>query len=430
MSSIAATLPDSAGPGAAPSPRATILAGLIGNVMEWYDFAVYGYFATVIGALFFPNADPAVSVIAAFGAFAAGFLVRPLGGLLFGRIGDLVGRRRALTLSVVCMALPTVAIAFLPTYQTIGVAAPVLIVLLRILQGLSVGGEYTGSIVFLAEKAPHGRRALYASWSMWGAVAGILLGSAVGAIMTNVLDEAAILAWGWRLPFALGALVALSGWFLRRGIAAEAPPPEAKAPLRDTFGRHRLQVLRVALLNLVNGVGFYATFVYSVTYMKQIDRLPGRIAFDLNTANMALLLLLIPLAALAADRFGRKPLIVAGAAAFAFGAVPLFHLIHSGDDGLVLLGEAGLALAMGLFGGGMVIANVELIPKAVRCTGLAFAYNAAIGLFGGTTPMVVAWLVTSTGNPIAPGWYVAAAGAVSLLAALFLLPETKHQPLA
>ncbi len=426
MSTIAAAAP----PGAGPSARTTILAGLIGNVMEWYDFAVYGYFATVIGALFFPSEDPAVSVIAAFGAFAAGFLARPFGGLIFGRIGDLVGRRRALTLSVVCMAVPTVAIALLPTYEAIGLAAPVLIVLLRIVQGLSVGGEYTGSVVFLAEKAPRGRRAFYASWSLWGAVAGILLGSAAGLVLTNLLSDAEVQAWGWRLPFALGALVAVSGWFLRRGMAEEAPPEAAKAPLRDTFGRYRGAVLRVVLLNLVNGVSFYAAFVYSVTYLKEIDGLQERIAFDINTAAMALLLVFVPLAALLAERVGRRPMIVAGAALFTLGAVPLYHLIHGSDPALIFLGEVGLALGVALLNGGIVAANVELMPKAVRCTGLAFAYNAAIGLFGGTTPMIVAWLIVATGDPVAPGWYVAAAGAISLLTALFLIRETKDEQLA
>ncbi len=178
-----------------PSRARIIVAGLVGNVMEWYDFAVYGYFATVIGTVFFPSDDPAVSLIAAFGAFAAGFLVRPLGGLVFGRIGDLVGRKRALTLSVLAMALPTVLMACLPTYETIGVAAPIAIVLLRMVQGLSVGGEYTSSIVFLVEHAPKHRRAFFSVWGVWGAVLGILLGSGVGDVLATILDEQQIAAW-------------------------------------------------------------------------------------------------------------------------------------------------------------------------------------------------------------------------------------------
>lgn len=160
----------------------TILAGLVGNIMEWYDFAIYGYFAATIGKQFFPSEDPAISLIASFGAFAAGFLARPLGGIVFGRIGDIVGRKRVLMLSVMAMAVPTTLIAFLPGYETIGILAPIILVLLRIIQGLSVGGEYTSSIVFLVEQAPAKRRSFFAVWGMWGAVLGILAGSAIGDV--------------------------------------------------------------------------------------------------------------------------------------------------------------------------------------------------------------------------------------------------------
>jgi MHS family proline/betaine transporter-like MFS transporter len=406
-----------------------IFVGLIGNVMEWYDFAVYGYFAVVIGHHFFPSANPAVSVIAAFGAFAAGFLVRPLGGLVFGRVGDLVGRKRALTLSVLAMAVPTVLIGLLPTYDSIGIAAPVLIVVLRIVQGLSVGGEYTSSLIFLAEHARPDRRALTAIWGVWGATAGILLGSGVGSVVTEILTESQITSWGWRVPFLVGALVAVTGYLARRSIHTEVPAGQSQRPVVDTFGKHRSAVLRVALLNIGYGVGFYAAFVYAVTYIKSIDKLSSEIAFNLNTASMALLLLILPVTAWLADRFGRKPLLIAGSAILAFGAVPLFHLMHTTDPTTIFLAEVGFVLAIGLFSGGVVGANVELIPAEVRCTGLAFAYNASIGWFGGTTPMIAAWLINTTGNPIMPGWWVAGAGAVSLLTAIFLVRETRFDKL-
>jgi MHS family proline/betaine transporter-like MFS transporter len=412
--------------GAVAMPRGRIIAaGLIGNVMEWYDFAVYGYFASVIGHLFFPSTDPAVSLIAAFGAFAAGFLVRPLGGILFGRVADLMGRKRALTLSVVAMAVPTVSIGFLPSYETIGIAAPVLIVLLRIVQGLSVGGEYTCSLVFLAEHAGKKRRAFYAIWGFWGAVAGILLGSAVGDVLTNVVDDQTITDWAWRLPFLLGALVAGTGLLVRRAIHTDAPANEGTRPVLDAFGKHRNSVIRVIFLNIANGVGFYAAFVYAVTYIKEIDHLPARIAFNLNTGAMALLLVIAPLAALLADRIGRRPVIVAGAAIIAAGAIPLFVMIHGADPMLIFAGEVGFVLGVGLLNGGLAGANVELIPSPVRCTGLAFAYNAAIGYFGGTTPLIAAWLITSTGNPIAPAYWIAACGLVTLTTAVFFVRETR-----
>lgn len=396
--------------------------------MEWYDFAVYGYFATVIGHLFFPSENPTVSLIAAFGAFAAGFLVRPLGGLLFGRIGDLVGRRRALILSVVAMAVPTVLIGLLPTFETIGILAPILIVVLRIVQGLSVGGEYTSSLVFLVEHAPPKRRAFNAIWGMWGATAGILLGSGVGAVLTAVLDDARVQSWGWRLPFLVGALVAGTGFLVRRAIHIEAPAGGSDRPVIDTFGKYRMSIIRVALLNVGMGVGFYAAFVYAVTFIKTVDKVPAEVAFNLNTEAMALLLVVLPIAAWLSDRVGRRPLLIAGSAIIAFGAIPFFELIHSTDPTIIFLGEVGFVFGVGVLSGGLV-ANVELIPPPVRCTGLAFAYNAAIGYFGGTTPMIAAWLIASTGNPIAPAFWIAAAGAVSLLTAIFLIRETAFEPL-
>lgn len=413
---------------ATPSQTRIVLAGLAGNVMEWYDFAVYGYFATVMGPQFFPSADPSVSLIAAFGAFAAGFLVRPLGGLLFGRIGDIVGRRRALILSVLAMAVPTVLIGVLPTYATIGILAPVLIVAMRIVQGLSVGGEYTSSLVFLVEHAPQHRRARNGSWGMWGATAGILLGSGVGALLTNILNDSQIQHWGWRLPFLFGALVAGTGILLRRAIHVEAPTGGSAKPVRDTFVQFRGSIIRVALLNVGIGVGFYAAFVYAVTYIKTIDKLPSRVAFDLNTEAMALLLVILPIAAVLSDRFGRRPMLIVGGIALAFGAIPLFHLMHTLDPTTIFLGEIGFVIAVGLLGGGMV-ANVELIPRPVRCTGLAFAYNASIGYFGGTTPLIAAWLITSTGNSIAPAYWITGAGIVTLVTAVFFVRETAFDPL-
>jgi MHS family proline/betaine transporter-like MFS transporter len=404
--------------------RRLVFAGLIGNVMEWYDFAVYGYFAAVIAPQFFPASSPAVSLIAAFGAFAAGFLVRPLGGLVFGRIGDLFGRRRALMLSIMAMAVPTVVIGCLPTFDAIGVLAPILMVALRVVQGLSVGGEYTSSLVFLAEHAAPNRRAITAVWGMWGAVVGILLGSGIGAVVAAFADAQQLASWGWRIPFLLGAAVAGTGILVRRAIHAAPSTSDTRSPVLDTFTVHRGAVAKVALINIANGVGFYAAFVYAVTYIRELDHLGESIALDLNTMSMASLLLILPVAAWLADRIGRKPVVVAGAAILALGAIPFFQLMHHADPGLIILGELGFALGVGALGGGLAAANVELIPAPIKCTGLAIAYNGAIGWFGGTTPLIATWLITRTEDPIAPGYWVAATACISLLTVIFLMKET------
>ena len=413
----------------AASTTRVLLAGLIGNVMEWYDFAVYGYFATVIGREFFPSSDPASSLIGAFGAFAAGFLVRPLGGVVFGRIGDLFGRRRALSLSVMAMAIPTVLMGLLPTHEQIGVAAPIAVVVLRMIQGLSVGGEYTSSIIFLSEQAPQRQRGFYAIWGLWGSVLGMLLGSGFGDLLAHTLTPDQLGSWGWRLPFLLGALVAFAGIVIRQGIGAEVIEPQVQAPVRETFGRYRLQVLRVMALNIASSVGYYAAFVYAVSYLEDIDKLSDATALSLNTGVLGVLLLLYPIAAWLSDRIGRKPMLISGSALMCFGALSFFDLMHSGDPQLVLRGELGLTIAVALVAGGKNPANVELMPAAVRCTGLAVAFNIAEGYFGGTTPLIATWLISRTGNPMLPGAWVALAGLITLITAVFFTRETAFRPL-
>ena len=417
------TTPPSTADTANPSPTRVILVGLIGNVMEWYDFAVYGYFATVIGQLFFPAEEPVVSLIASFGAFAAGFLVRPLGGLLFGRIGDVAGRKRAMTLSVMAMAVPTVLMGCLPTYATIGIAAPILVTLLRIVQGLSVGGEFTNSLVFLVENAPTNRRSFAAVWSTWGASAGILLGSGVGWLVASNLDQAQLAAWGWRIPFLLGGLVAVTGWWMRRNLAADVPGMQAGNPVREVFTRYRRPVLRVALLNVGAGVSFYTAFVYAVTYIRNIDHLSNRLALEANTLAILVLLAVLPLVALLSDRAGERRVMAVASVLLVAAVIPAFELMDSGNTLAILGGQLSFALVVALLNGSLQVMNVDLMPAPIRCTGLAFAYNTAMGLFGGPTPMIETWLIHATGSPIAPAYWVMVTAVVSLLALVWSLGD-------
>ena len=331
----AATVP--AAP-AAMSPRRVIAASVVGNVLEWYDFAVYGYFAAAIGTAFFPSGDPVASVLASFGAFAAGFLARPIGGILFGHIGDRLGRKRALTLSVALMSVPTVAIGLLPDHAQIGAAAPVLLVLMRLVQGLSVGGEFTTSIVYIVEHAEPQRRGLQGSLAMVAATLGILLGSAVAAVITTVLGDAATAAWGWRLAFLLGLVAGVVGLWLRRRLP-ETPVDtsrEAGWPLRKALRRDGGTILRAMVLCLACGPVFYLLFVYLVSYLQGFVHVPERITLDVNTVSMLGLCLFQISGGAMSDRFGRKPVAIVAMVGLLVLAWPLFRLLHHPDWPILL----------------------------------------------------------------------------------------------
>ncbi|MGZ5882666.1 MAG: MFS transporter, partial [Xanthobacteraceae bacterium] len=268
-----------------------VAAGTIGNVLEWYDFAIYGYFATAIGRQFFPHEDPVAQLLSAFGVFALGYLMRPVGGALVGHIGDRFGRRAALTVSVAAMAIPTFLIGLLPGYATLGLLAPIALTLLRMVQGLSVGGEYTSSMVFLVERAPEGRRGLMGALTSCGACGGILLGSAVGAGFAAMMSTTSLESWGWRIPFLLGLVVGLAGYVLRRHVLDTVPAePRKRAPIVETLHDHWRIVLGFAGLSVFNAVGFYVSFVYLVSWLQTADGMPPARALEINSVSMALLL--------------------------------------------------------------------------------------------------------------------------------------------
>ena len=406
----------------------TILAGIAGNVLEWYDFAVYGFFAPVFAKLFFPSEDPTVSLIASFGAFAAGFLMRPVGAAFFGHIGDRIGRKKALNLSVMLMAIPTFLIGLMPTHAQIGVGATVALVLLRMAQGLSVGGEYTSSIVYLAESAPKGKRGLFASASMTGATGGILLGSLVGSLISGMLDEAELHSWGWRIPFLLGVVVAGVGYLIRRHMPETLKEEDkAESPLKKMW-EHRREVFRVSGLNLLTAVAFYAIFVFAVTWLVDYVKEPRTTALQLNTLSMIMLLVAVPVFAWISDRVGRKPVLVAGSLGMVLLAYPLIWLMHHPDPNLILLGQSGLALLLACYIGPVPALLTEMFPGKVRVTAVSVGYNLTFALFGGTTPMVAVWLIQKEHNDLAFAWYIIAAAAISFLVSLWVKGRA-HEPL-
>jgi MHS family proline/betaine transporter-like MFS transporter len=410
--------------------RKVILAGAIGNVLEWYDFAVYGYFAASIGRAFFPKEDAVAQILAAFGIFAVGYLMRPIGGTVIGHIGDHYGRRAALTFSVTAMAIPTFLVGVLPGYSVLGIMAPIALTALRMVQGLSVGGEYTTSIVFMVEKAADGKRGIVGAVACCGAIAGILLGSATGALLAQLLSASALEHWGWRLPFLLGLVVGLAGYLLRRSVV-EAPRQghAAHSPLMETIRRYPRVLVRLAGLATFNAVGFYLLFVYIVSWIQLADGIAPAHALGINTINMALLLPVMIGMGWLSDRIGRKPVLIVATALGFLGALPLFWLMHHDTVELVLAGQFGFVVAVGAFLGTQPSIMVESTPPEIRCTAIALGYNVTLGLIGGLSPLVATWLVERTGDNLSPAYLLMGAAAVSFLT-VFLFQETSKERLA
>jgi MFS transporter, MHS family, proline/betaine transporter len=402
----------------------TVAAGMIGNLLEWYDFAIYGYFAAAIGRHFFPHQDPVAQLLSAFGVFAVGYLMRPVGGALIGHIGDRFGRRAALTFSVVAMAIPTFLIGLLPGYATIGLAAPVALTLLRMVQGLSVGGEYTSSMVFLVEHAPERRRGLMGALASCGATAGILLGSAVGAGFAATMSSAALEAWGWRIPFLLGLVVGIAGYVLRRHVQETLPTERRqRAPIVETLRDHWWVVLGIAGLSAFFAAGFYVTFVYLVSWLQTADGIAPARALEINSFSMAVVLPITIAAGWLSDRTGRKPFLLLATILGFVAALPLWWMMHHPSAELAQLGQLGLVLIVGLFVGALPAAMVECAPPSVRCTAVALGYNVTLGVIGGLTPLVAAWLVERTGDELAPAFLIMATAVISFLVIL-RMPET------
>lgn len=372
--------------------RRTVAAGVIGNLLEWFDFAVYGYLAATIARLFFPAHDPTSSLIAALGVFAAGFLMRPLGGLLFGYIGDRHGRPAALLSSIGAMALATLLMGLLPTYESAGVAASLLMI------------------------------------ACLGATLGTMMGSATGALLFWGLSEEQVDAWGWRLPFLAGVTVGLAGLYLRCNLVLGEDRPRSTLPFFRSFLGEWRAFLRIVGLMIAPSVGFYMIFLYLVQYLQGIGRIGPGEAFDINTLNMAVLLMVLPAAGHVSDRIGRRPLMIGALAGLVVLAVPLFTLLHSRDVEDIFFGQLGLTLLLGTSLGLLPVLLVEQFSLGVRCMAAASSYNVVAGLFGGTAPLLCVYVIELTGNDMMPAYYLAGASLISLATAI-CSRETAFGPL-
>jgi MFS transporter, MHS family, proline/betaine transporter len=398
------------------SPGRTALAGLIGNVLEWFDFAVYGYFASDIGRQFFPQSSPSAQHLLAFAVFAIGFGARPIGSLVLGRVGDRIGRRALLVLSIAMMGGSTLMLGLLPTYEMIGVVAPLLLVTLRLIQGFSLGGEFTGSMVYTTELSPASSRGLVSSSAAAGVTLGFILGSASAWLVNALLTPDQVAAWGWRIPFIGSAILFFGGWLLRRGLhetreglqaAAKRPPliPSLIAdwrPMVQTFGI-------VAMTN----AAYYLAFTYAVE-RRSSSSSAGSIFLLANTASLFLVLFSKPLGGWLSDRTGRRRLMLILTVATMILVYPALWLMLYGTPWQFAVGQILLAVPLGMALGLQGAMVVEIFPLRTRVTSMSFAYSVTLALAGGTAPLVSTWLVERLGQPLAPAWYIMLYGAIGL----------------
>jgi MHS family proline/betaine transporter-like MFS transporter len=415
--------------------RKAVRGAAIGNTVEWYDFAIYSTLATYIADKFFPSGDETAALLSTFAVFAAAFFMRPLGGFFFGPLGDRIGRQRVLALVILLMSGSTFIIGLVPSYESIGVVAPLALLFLRCVQGFSAGGEYGSGACYLAEFAPDKHRGFVVSFLVWSVVVGFLLGSLTVTGLETMLSESAMQSYGWRIPFLIAGVLGVVGLYIRLKLG-DTPEFEdlrdkgevASSPLREALTTSWRPILQIAGLVVIHNVGFYIVFTYLPTYFTKTLEFTKTNAFvSITIASIVAIVLIPPLGALS-DRIGRKPLLIAGAVGFAVFAYPLFMLLNTGSLAAAIAAHAGLAAIESIFVSASLAAGAELFATRVRSSGYSIGYNVSVAIFGGTAPYVATWLVARTGNEIAPAFYVIAA-AIITLATVMTMRETAAQPL-
>lgn len=408
-----ATQPQPTGPSKDTIRKATI-GGAAGMFVEFFDYSIYGFLAAYIAHAFFTGSETLV-LISTYSAFALTFLLRPIGGFVLGLMADRWGRRPVLVLSLVLMTLAVAAIGLLPTYQTIGIAAPILLVLLRLVQGFSAGGEVGAAMTFVGEYAPGHRRAFYVSWVQVGSFCSMILGTTLAWGLLRMLGEPTMQDWGWRIPFLLAVPLGLVGYWIRRYLddtpefvefkeKAAGPQDSERPKLTSGVG---LRALLLALtIPLLNSSGYYVLFVYMPTYLCTTLKYSQEHSLLLTAIAVAILVVCLPLAAGLADRFGRRPVLVGSAIGMAIAAVPCYALMATGSFGMTVIAAGILAVLFSGHSGVVHAALIELFPTSVRNTGYAIGYNINTALVGGAGPLLVTWLIAQTGSPSVPAWYV------------------------
>ncbi|NIE65272.1 MFS transporter [Burkholderia sp. Ax-1719] len=430
--SLRGTTPGACTSTRAVSTRSLIVATTIGNAFEFFDLTVYSFFAVLLGKLFFPLASAQQQLLLSVGTFGVGFVARPLGGVMFGVIADRFGRLTAMNLTLLAMALGTGLIGVTPTYAHIGMAAPLLILVARLLQGFSAGGEVGVATTLLAERASASRRGFITSWQFASQGAAALAGSMVGFLLSHYLDTASLESWGWRLPFLTGVLIAPLGLYLRSRIGEDAsdtaaPERAGQGVLKTVFTRDGMQLLFALLLVIGGTSAHFIVLYYMSTYAITFLHLPMDTAMWCGILSGAVMLVMSPVGGIWSDRYGRKRVNFASRVLLTALVLPGFLLITHSPSALTLyLVVSALAALHSVNAGATGPLLTEIFPRSTRATGLSLAYAAGVSIFGGFAQFFVTWLIGATGNPTAPAWYVIVCGVLSLVPLAFIAERARE----
>lgn len=413
--------------------RKRAIAVGIGNFMEWFDFAIYGYFAAIIGRTFFPLAAPGVSLLSSLAVFAVGFLARPFGALVLGPLGDRLGRRAVLIITVFGMGLSTTLIGLLPGYATLGLAAPALLVLLRFVQGMMVGGEWSSAGIYMVESAPRNRRATAASVITGTAGAAFLCGTFIAAVISVSLPEAAVASWGWRMPFVASVFMTAVAIYIRRRLgdtpvyeevqrqrASHATAP----PARGEYAKAMVMTLAFSALF---GVSLYYFITYANNHLTQTVGLPKSTSLWLCSISLVLYTIFQPLVGRLSDHIGRRTMVLASALGLTVLAYPIFLLLNTGNVAAILVGLVVLAALVAVTAVMDVVLLVEVFPASIRSTGAALGHNIALAVLAGPGPFIATALIQFTHNPNIPAWYLAGVSLLCFIVLYFTLPETRDR---
>ncbi|WP_413484025.1 glycine betaine/L-proline transporter ProP [Morganella psychrotolerans] len=423
--------------------KKAITAASLGNAMEWFDFGVYGFLAYVLGQVFFPAVSPGVQMIAALATFSVPFLIRPLGGLFFGIMGDKFGRQKVLSITIIIMAVSTFCIGLIPSYATIGIWAPVLLLLAKLAQGFSVGGEYSGAAIFVAEYSPDRKRGFMGSWLDFGSIAGFVCGAGVVVLLSSILGEETFHEWGWRIPFFLALPLGVIGLYLRH--ALEETPAfqqhvadmenanpgtgenKPRVTLREIASKYGRSLLVCVGLVIATNVTYYMLLTYMPSYLSHNLNYSADHGVLIIIAIMIGMLFVQPLIGMMSDRIGRKPFVLAGSIGLFFLSVPAFMLINSDIIGLIFLGLLILAILLNCFTGVMASILPAIFPTKIRYSALAISFNISV-LIAGATPTAAAWLVETTQNLYMPAYYLMVIAVIGLATGI-IMKETANKPL-